>query len=90
MKHEATRILAERGFRILHVGQTISVDAPRSVWESTFGITFEEAEKTTLKHAPDITMTYLRPKGELVIPAELESAIADVAFAEPPEYFESP
>lgn len=81
----AAKALQQRGFRVLHVGSSISVQAPRDVWESTFGVTFAPASKLV---QPEIGRTtgFLRADpATLEVPPDLAGMIADVAFAEPPD-----
>jgi hypothetical protein len=42
----AARWLQERGFRVLHIGSTVSVEAGRDQWEETFGVTFTTRERS--------------------------------------------
>lgn len=81
----AAEALEARGFRVLHVGRSISVDAPRSRWEATFGVSFAPHTKTVQK-AIGHERTYLRADASSVrVPGELVDLIAEVAFMEPPE-----
>jgi hypothetical protein len=84
----AALALQRLGFRILHIGPTISVQAPRSLWESTFNVSFEEEQKTVM---PEIgkEVIYLRAiTDHLVIPEGLDNLIAEVMFVEPPEFYQ--
>lgn len=81
----AAKALQQRGFRVLHVGRSISVQAPRDAWEATFGVTFAPASKLV---QPEIGRTtgFLRADpSSLRVPPDLAELIADVAFVEPPE-----
>lgn len=79
------KALQERGFRVLHVGRSISVDAPRSRWEETFGVSFTAHTKTVDK-AIGRQRTYPRADVHSVrVPADLEDLVAEIAFMEPPE-----
>lgn len=81
----AATALQARGFRVLHVGRSISVDAPRSRWEETFGVSFTPHTKTVQKEIGR-ERTYLRAESASVrVPAELADLIAEIAFMEPPE-----
>ena len=85
---QAASRLQHLGFRILHIGQTISVEGSRSLWESTFNISFESQKKKTMEEVPGSEVTYLRaPTSEMQIPSDLQEFIARVEFAEPPEFF---
>lgn len=46
--NQAASALQRLGFRILHIGPTISVQGPQSLWESTFHVSFEPRKKTVL------------------------------------------
>lgn len=86
--NQAALALQRLGFRILHIGSTISVQAPRPLWESTFNVSFEEKQKTVM---PEIErdVTYLRAVTDhLVIPEGLDGLIAEVMFVEPPEFYQ--
>lgn len=86
--NQAALALQRLGFRILHIGPTISVQAPRSLWESTFNVSFQAERKTTLAET-DSEVTYLRADtADLVIPEALGGVVAEVIFVEPPEFFQ--
>lgn len=83
--HEVAKALAQRGFRVLHVGRSVSVQAPRDRWEQTFGVAFTRHAKA-VQSEPVREASYLRARAETVrIPTDLHELIADVAFVEPPE-----
>lgn len=84
---QAARALQGLGFRVLHVGLTISVQAPQALWRETFGVRFTRQKKGVLNET-GLSRAYLvaRPQ-TLRIPPELESCIAAIAFVEPPELF---
>lgn len=85
--NQAAIALQRRGFRILHIGPTISVQAPRELWESTFNVSFELQQRTIMPEINSET-TYLRAiTDDLHIPEELQSLISGVMFAEPPELY---
>lgn len=84
---QAARILQGLGFRILHVGLTISVQAPQALWRETFGVRFTRQKKGVLKET-GLSRAYLAPRPEtLQIPPALKDRIADIAFVVPPELF---
>lgn len=84
-KITAARALQQRGFQLLAVGTTISVQAPAELWTSTFGVSFESRTKQV---AEGTTSTYLQPATDRVdIPADLRTVIAQVLFVQPPEFF---
>lgn len=77
--------LQDRGFRVLHVGRSVSVEAPRTRWEETFGVSFAPHTKT-VQAAIGSQRTYLRAdEASVRIPPDLTDLVAAVAFAEPPE-----
>lgn len=81
----AAKVLQQRGFRVLHIGRSISVQAPRELWEEAFGVTFRPRSKTVQQELGR-RVTYPRADaGSVRVPADLQELIADVAFAEPPE-----
>jgi len=85
----AAKALQEHGFRILHIGQTISVEGSESVWRSTFHVVFASRRKTTIPEVAEAgEVSYLAPvKKTLAIPVQLRELVASVSFIEPPELF---
>lgn len=85
--NQAALALQRLGFRVLHVGPTISVQAPESLWKSTFHVSFKPAKKT-IGRDTETEVTYYKPSSEeLQIPASVQNLVARVMFVEPPEYF---
>ena len=84
---QAALVLQRLGFLVLYVGTTISIQAPRSLRESTFNVSFKEEKKTAMAEIKS-EQTYLRAvTDKLIIPQTLESLISEVMFIEPPEFF---
>jgi hypothetical protein len=84
----AASALQRLGFRVRHIGETVSVEGPETLWASVFNISFETCKKRVLSEVKGGDVTYRRANTEkLKIPAELEQLIADVAFVEPPEFY---
>lgn len=82
---QAAKALQQRGFRVLHVGGSVSVTGSRARWESVFGVSFTPSTKT-VQPETGREATYLRAEaGSLRVPPDLADLVADVAFAEPPE-----
>jgi hypothetical protein len=77
---KAALALQGAGFTVLHIGTTISVQAPRGVWEATFGT----PDRSTKARAPGRAGSEGR---EVRIPEALTDLIANIAIAEPPEFF---
>jgi hypothetical protein len=78
-EREAAQALQRLGFRVLHIGTTISVDAPQSLWEKVFGVAFEEVRTRSLEVLPETG--FKRP----VVPSELKGLVTDVSFQQPPK-----
>lgn len=84
---QAARALQGLGFRVLHIGSTISVQAPQTLWRKTFGVRFTRQNKIILKETR-LSRAYPTPRPEtLQIPPALKDWIADIAFVVPPEWF---
>ena len=85
---QAALELQRLGFKILRVGKTISVEAPRSLWESTFNVSFKSENQTVIAEI-EAQKTYSRAVTDnLIIPEKLESSISEVMFIEPPEFYQ--
>lgn len=81
------KALQERGFRVLHVGRSISVEASQRTWEDTFGVSFAPHTKS-VQEGLGRRLAYLRADpASMRVPADLQELVADVAFAEPPELY---
>ncbi|MDP8961181.1 MAG: hypothetical protein M3N32_06155, partial [Actinomycetota bacterium] len=79
--------LQRLGFRVLHVGPTISVEGPTSLWAAIFNVSFESRQTTSVSElGPDHRAIY-QEAGAVTIPAELEGLVHEVAFVRPPEFF---
>lgn len=82
---QAAKALQHKGFRVLHVGGSISVTGSRERWEAVFGVSFVARTKTVQAEVGG-EATYLRAEPTSVqVPDDLVDLVADVAFAEPPE-----
>jgi hypothetical protein len=85
---QAAASLQQLGFRVLHIGPTISVQAAQSLWEKTFSVTFESFSKTTVGGLQSTRVSYQKPVSDTVpIPEPLQPFIASVSFVVPPEFF---
>jgi hypothetical protein len=84
----AARMLKSRGFRVLATNETISVDAPVSLWESVFLVNIDKTDRDSRldtsqqRRVPGSAKTY-----ELRIPEEFQGLVEDVLIVEPPEFF---
>lgn len=65
----AATALQELGFRVLHIGSTISVDAPESSWTRVFGVSFRAGV----------------PAGDVAVPETLRDLVIDVWVVPPPD-----
>src|SRR5262245_54970977 len=86
----AAQALQRLGFRVLHIGRTISVQGPQQLWESTFPVSFAEHRKTDASEI-EHEVSFPRPQADTIpVPVTLQALIASVAFVEPPEWFGGP
>ncbi|MGB7445008.1 MAG: hypothetical protein WA919_28395 [Coleofasciculaceae cyanobacterium] len=84
----AALALQNMGFRILHIGSTISVEAPRVLWESIFNVSFKKQQKTIMPEVQSSEVSYEKACTEgLKIPTHLQNLVSKVMFVEPPELF---
>ena len=82
---QAAKALQQKGFRVLHVGGSVSVTGSRERWESVFGVAFASRTKTVQQQLGR-QQTFLRAEPASVqVPEDLTDLVSDVAFAEPPE-----
>jgi len=85
--NQAAIALQRMGFKILHIGLTISVQGPQSLWESIFNGSFETRKKTVVSEAKGADAAFQKALTEnMRIPLELEALVANVIFTEPPEF----
>jgi subtilisin family serine protease len=86
----ATAALRKAGFEVLDGASpvTISIAAPRKLFEDVFGATFVLKKAAFTK---DIEVEFLAPSETLQVPASLSGLIEGIAVAHPPElHAESP
>ncbi len=74
-QRDAAAALQELGFRVLHVGSTISVDAPADRWTSVFGVTAPTG-------TPD-----RRISDDLPVPERLRGLVRAAYLVPPPQFF---
>lgn len=79
--------LQELGFQVLDVGLTISVQAPQSLWESFFKVSFETQEQPSVEPGVPSRSFQRAITDNLQIPETLQSSISNVFFVEPPRWF---
>lgn len=84
----AALVLQNLGFRILHIGTTISVEGPETLWESVFNVSFVTRKKQIFPGIEGGDASYRKAiTDSLEIPLKLRQYISGVAFVEPPEFF---
>lgn len=84
----AALLLQNLGFRILHIGATISVEGPETLWESVFNVSFVTRKKQVSPGIEGRDASYRKAiTDRLEIPLKLRQYISGVAFVEPPEFF---
>ncbi len=82
----AAKALQQLGLRVLHIGQTISVEGSERVWRSTFHVAFTSRKKTIIAGIGESEVTYrTAAEDTLSIPSQLRGLVAAVSFVEPPE-----
>lgn len=85
---EAARRLQQLGFRIHHVGITISVEAPEELWKKVFGMTFRRRRRRRVAALKASEATVKEPtRAAVTVPEALRDVIVDVAFVRPPELY---
>lgn len=77
--NKATAQLQQLGFTVAATYPTLSISAPKSLFEKTFNLTFENKKQKSTE--------YVTPLKKASIPASLKNLIADVVFSEPMEPF---
>ena len=86
--NQAALALQRIGFRIMHIGPTISVQGPRSLWESTFNVSFETQKKINRANTEGGDVVYYKAlEKDIRIPNNLRTLISGLAFVEPPEFY---
>lgn len=85
---QAALALQRKGFQILHIGLTISVQGPQSLWKSIFNVSFEPQKKTVLTVLEKGEVTYQKAiTKDMRIPVDLQEMIEEVFFVEPSELY---
>jgi hypothetical protein len=86
--NQAALALQRLGFRILHIGTTISVQATPLLWQSTFNVSFEVQKKMILPETNQEVTYFKAITDKLQIPDHLQALVAEVTFVEPPEFYQ--
>jgi hypothetical protein len=89
LAHTAAKALQALGFRILRVDPLISVDGPKALWETVFGVTFEQRSEPLF---PDFEggqrEVYTVDEDSLEVPEELRDFVLEVIFSAPPDLYD--
>lgn len=86
--NQAALALQRLGFRILHIGPTITAQGPQSLWESIFNVSFEPHKKIVAAEVEGGEVIFHKALVEnMRIPTELQTLLAGVMFVEPPELY---
>jgi len=85
---ETAKAMQQSGFRIISIGESITVTGDLALFEGFFKINLIKKSKDTLPGLTRPAMTeYYEPEKTPTIPAEFKFLIRDVTFPEPPEFF---
>ncbi|MFW9897073.1 MAG: hypothetical protein ACFFD7_14805 [Candidatus Thorarchaeota archaeon] len=86
--NETALILQNVGFKILYLGETLTIGGDQNIYESTFKIKLLKKSKSTIPDLSNHTKTeFFEPEKHIIIPDVYKSLIKDLIFAEPPEFF---
>jgi hypothetical protein len=82
---ELALALQRLGFKVLHIGATISIQGAPDLWRAVFSAEFEEVERKALD-LPGSETRYLKVKeGTVRIPPDLQPLLSSVSIAVPPD-----
>lgn len=86
--NQAAITLQRRGLRILHIGTTISVQAPADLMTDIFQVTFMLRKKMSMPEVGGRIIEFHQAvRDNMVIPKDLQPLIIDIIFVEPPGVF---
>ncbi len=87
-KDLAALALQRKGFKILSIGDTITIGGEPELFEVVFKMELEKRSKDVLTGIPDkAKIVYFKPITPPSIPDDFKFLIKEVLFPEPPEYF---
>jgi hypothetical protein len=87
-KNAVALALQRHGFRVLSIGETITIGGKPETFEKFFKVKMERQTKDVLPGIPGPAKAeFYRPVTPPVIPEEFRSLIKEVLFPEPPEFF---
>ncbi len=85
---ETAKAMQLSGFRIVSIGESITVAGDLALFEKFFNVKLIKKSKITLPGLNHpATAEYYTPENAPVIPAEFKLLIRDITFPEPPEFF---
>lgn len=83
---ETAVALQHVGFRVLSIGECITIAGDQKLFEQFFKMKLLKLSKGILSYLPKSAEFY-KPGTPPIIPDEFKSLIRDIVFPEPPEYF---
>jgi hypothetical protein len=87
-KNAVALALQRHGFRILSIGETITIGGEPEIFEKFFKVKMERHSKDVLPSIPgQAKAEFYMPRTPPVIPEEFRALIKEVLFPEPPEFF---
>jgi len=85
---ETAKALQQSGFRIVSIGESITVAGDLALFEGFFNIKLIKKSKDALPGLEVQAISeYYKPEDAPTIPAGFEFLIRDITFPEPPEFF---
>jgi len=85
---EAALALQRLGFRIYHCDEYISVEGAKSLWTSTFNVSFKVQKKSPGASLNDAQFLFeVASVEKMIIPERLKPLIEKILFLEPPKFF---
>lgn len=87
-KNAVALALQRQGFRVLSIGETITIGGESEIFENFFKVKMERLTKDVLPGIPSPAKAeFYRPVTPPVIPEEFKALFKEVLFPEPPEFF---
>lgn len=89
-RRAAALALQRQGFKVLSIGETITIGGTPELFEKFFNMKMEKRSKDVLPGIPGPTyVEFYEPITPALIPEEFKSLIKEILFPEPPEYFKN-
>ncbi|MCJ7443524.1 MAG: hypothetical protein MUO26_03170 [Methanotrichaceae archaeon] len=87
-KNLVSLALQRQGFRILSIGETITIEATPEFFENFFQMKMEKRSKNVIPGIPGrVEVDFWKPLTQPVIPDEFKILIKEILFPEPPEFY---